>query len=102
DGIRAFHVTRVQTCALPICSDILSQPLDVSKFGLIYAGAQKNAGPAGVTVVVGRRSLLRSFAGAEAVPKILRYETHAKANSLYKIGRAASSDTVTRAGCDAP
>lgn len=64
-------------------SDILSQPLDVSKFGLIYAGAQKNAGPAGVTIVVGRRSLLRSFAGAEAVPKILRYETHAKANSLY-------------------
>lgn len=64
-------------------SDFISRPLDVSRFGIVYAGAQKNAGPAGVTVVVGRRSLLRGFAGAASVPKILRYETHAKAGSLY-------------------
>ncbi len=64
-------------------SDILSRPIDVSKFGLIYAGAQKNAGPSGITLVVGRRSLLREFRGQPWVPKILRYETHAKADSLY-------------------
>jgi len=64
-------------------SDILSRPLDVSKFGLLYAGAQKNAGPSGVTVVIGRRALLEGFSGAPTVPKILRYATHAKAKSLY-------------------
>lgn len=64
-------------------SDFISGPLDVSKFGLIYAGAQKNAGPSGVTIVVGRRSLLEGFQGASSVPKILRYQTHAKAGSLY-------------------
>jgi len=64
-------------------SDFLSRPLDVSKFGLIYAGAQKNAGPSGVTIVVGRRSILENFSGSPTVPKILRYQTHAKADSLY-------------------
>jgi len=64
-------------------SDFLSRPLDVSKFGLFYAGAQKNAGPSGVTVVVGKRSVLENFSGASWVPKILRYQTHAKADSLY-------------------
>jgi len=39
-------------------SDILSKPIDVSKFGLIYAGAQKNLGPSGVTVVIIRKDLI--------------------------------------------
>ncbi|AKU89880.1 Phosphoserine aminotransferase [Vulgatibacter incomptus] len=64
-------------------SDFLSRPIDVRPFGLIYAGAQKNAGPSGVTIVVGRKSILESFAGPKWVPTILRYETHAKADSLY-------------------
>lgn len=64
-------------------SDILSRPLDLRSFGLIYAGAQKNAGPSGVTLVIGKSELLRSFRGKEDVPTILRYETHAKAGSLY-------------------
>lgn len=62
-------------------SDILSRPIDVSKFGLIYAGAQKNLGPSGVTVVIIREDLI---AGAnKSIPAIFRYETHAKNNSLY-------------------
>ncbi len=62
-------------------SDILSRPLDARRFGLIYAGAQKNMGPSGVTVVILRTSLLSQ--GAKTVPTILRYATHAKNNSLY-------------------
>lgn len=62
-------------------SDILSRPLDVGKFALIYAGAQKNLGPAGVTVVLLRESwLARASKGA---PTMFRYTTHVKNNSLY-------------------
>lgn len=62
-------------------SDILSYPVDVSKFGLIYAGAQKNLGPAGVTVVIIRDDLVkRSY---RTVPVIMRYSTHAEEKSLY-------------------
>lgn len=62
-------------------SDILSKPIDVSKFGLIYAGAQKNLGPSGVTVVIIRKDLLES--GNANIPTMLKYTTHADANSLY-------------------
>jgi phosphoserine aminotransferase len=62
-------------------SDILSRPLDARRFTLIYAGAQKNLGPAGVTVVVARTDWLQS--APESVPAILRYGTHAKSRSLY-------------------
>jgi len=62
-------------------SDILARPVDVSKFALIYAGAQKNLGPAGVTVVIVRRGLVER--ANTAVPTMLRYATHAKDNSLY-------------------
>jgi phosphoserine aminotransferase len=62
-------------------SDFLSRPLDVSRYGLIYACAQKNAGPAGVTVVVIREDLLqRSDA---KLPGYLSYRIHADANSLW-------------------
>ncbi|HWV37667.1 MAG TPA: 3-phosphoserine/phosphohydroxythreonine transaminase [Vulgatibacter sp.] len=64
-------------------SDILSREIDLKPFGLVYAGAQKNAGPSGVTLVLGRREILENFAGPGWVPKILRYQTHAKAGSLY-------------------
>jgi phosphoserine aminotransferase len=62
-------------------SDILSRPLDASRFALLYAGAQKNLGPSGATVVVARTALLDS--APETIPAILRYATHAKADSLY-------------------
>jgi phosphoserine aminotransferase len=62
-------------------SDIFSRPIDVKKYGLIYAGAQKNLGPAGVTLVILRDDLLaRSPA---TLPTMLNYNTHAKENSLY-------------------
>jgi phosphoserine aminotransferase len=62
-------------------SDIFSRPIDVSKYGLIYAGAQKNLGPAGVTLVIVRDDLLaRSPAN---LPTMLDYNTHAKNKSLY-------------------
>lgn len=62
-------------------SDILSRPLDVSQFGLIYAGAQKNLGPAGVTVVIIRKDLADRV--GEDVPAIHQYKTHIASNSLY-------------------
>ncbi len=62
-------------------SDILSRPLEAERFSMIYAGAQKNLGPAGVTVVIARRDFLNS--APDTIPAILRYATHAKAQSLY-------------------
>ena len=62
-------------------SDILSRPIDASQFALIYAGAQKNLGPSGVTVVLVRESLLETT--NKGVANMLRYATHAKNNSLY-------------------
>lgn len=62
-------------------SDFLSRPVDIARFDLIYAGAQKNLGPSGVLVVVARKSFLAK--GRTDIPKILRYTTHAEANSLY-------------------
>lgn len=62
-------------------SDILSRPIpDINRFGLIYAGAQKNLGPAGVTLVLVRKDLLER---AGEVPKIFSFATHAKAGGLY-------------------
>jgi len=62
-------------------SDIMSKSIDVSKFGLIYAGAQKNLGPSGVTVVIIRKDLLEK--ANQEIPTILKYNTHAKSNSLF-------------------
>jgi len=62
-------------------SDILSKPVDISKFALIYAGAQKNLGPSGVTVVIIKKSFLEQ--ANTKIPTMLRYGTHAKENSLY-------------------
>ncbi|MBV9080142.1 MAG: 3-phosphoserine/phosphohydroxythreonine transaminase [Elusimicrobia bacterium] len=62
-------------------SDILSQPVDVKKFGLIFAGAQKNLGPAGVTAVVIKKSL--ADRAPEKLATMLQYRTHIKERSLY-------------------
>lgn len=78
-----FH-TFPDTGSVPLVvdmsSDILSRPMDYSRFGLVYAGAQKNIGAAGVTVVIARKSLIAN--GREDIPKIFRYKEHAKENSL--------------------
>ncbi|WP_163101693.1 3-phosphoserine/phosphohydroxythreonine transaminase [Peribacillus alkalitolerans] len=62
-------------------SDILSKPLDITKFGLIYAGAQKNLGPSGVTVVIIRKDLIKT--DLNHIPTMLQYKTHADNHSLY-------------------
>ena len=62
-------------------SDIMSRPVDVSKFGIIFAGAQKNMGPAGCTVVIIRDDLLDKC--PETVPTMLRYKTHADKDSMF-------------------
>ncbi len=62
-------------------SDILSRPVDVSRFSLIYAGAQKNCGPAGVTLVIVDKAWMRE--APEGVPAIWRYQTQATKGSMY-------------------
>ena len=62
-------------------SDILSRRVDISRFGLIFAGAQKNLGPSGVTVVIVRRDLAER--ADRNLPTLLQYRTHIKERSLY-------------------
>ena len=62
-------------------SDMFSGPVDVGRFGLIYAGAQKNLGPSGVTLVIIREDLLAR--STDALPIMLNYKVHAENNSLY-------------------
>ena len=73
-----------KTAAPLICdmsSDILSRPVDYRQFALIYAGAQKNLGPSGVTLAVVRKDLAEK--AAKTIPAMLRYQTHIENNSLY-------------------
>ncbi|TMW74004.1 3-phosphoserine/phosphohydroxythreonine transaminase [Alteribacter natronophilus] len=62
-------------------SDIFSRPVDWSKVDIAYAGAQKNAGPAGLTIVIIKKDWLEE--AEQDIPKILSYQTHHKKNSLY-------------------
>ncbi len=82
-GVEIFD--NVDTGAVPLVSDmssnILSRPMDVSKFGLIYAGAQKNIGPAGLTIVIVREDLLgQTVAGT---PTMMDYAIQAENDSMY-------------------
>ena len=62
-------------------SDIFSRPIDVARYGLIYAGAQKNLGPSGLTVVIVREDLLAR--AGDTLPSMLSYKVHAANGSLY-------------------
>ena len=62
-------------------SNILSRPIDVSKYGMIYAGAQKNIGPAGLTIVIIREDLLGK--ARDICPTMMNYDVHAKGDSMY-------------------
>ena len=74
------------TGAVPLVADmsshILSRPIDVSKYGLIYAGAQKNIGPAGLVIVIVRDDLLGQ--AAPATPSVLDYKVQADADSMLQ------------------
>lgn len=75
-----------ETGDIPLVADIsscvLSEPLDVSRFGMVFAGAQKNLAPAGVTLVIIREDLITDSPRA-GTPTMLSYKTHADADSMY-------------------
>ena len=80
-----FHTlpdTKGKDLVADLSSCILSEPIDVSKYALIYAGAQKNVGPAGVVIVIIREDLIREDV-YEKTPTMLKYKTHADNDSLY-------------------
>ncbi|BFT74858.1 3-phosphoserine/phosphohydroxythreonine transaminase [Paenibacillus sp. P36] len=83
EGSRYAEIPEVGNIPLvgDMTSEILSRRLDLTKFSMIYAGAQKNLGPAGVTVVVIRESWLEQASGE--IPEIMRYSTFAKNKSLF-------------------
>ena len=85
-GIEWNEAKLPQTGDVPLVSDVsscfLSRPMDVSRYGLIWGGAQKNVGPAGVTIVIVRDDLVREDVHP-ATPTILRYKTMADSGSMY-------------------
>lgn len=74
--------TKGKPLVADLSSMLLSEPVDVSKYGILWGGVQKNVGPAGVTIVIIRKDLIREDL-PDFVPTMLRYDTHAKKNSLY-------------------
>lgn len=91
-----FHITTNNTiygteihedynCQIPLVadmsSDILSRPVDVSKYAMIYGGAQKNLGPAGVTFVIVREDILGKV--ERTIPTMMDYRTHIKEGSMF-------------------
>ncbi|MGE3316967.1 MAG: 3-phosphoserine/phosphohydroxythreonine transaminase [Planctomycetaceae bacterium] len=83
-GTEFFDEPKVPAGSFLVCdasSDIFSRPIDISKYGLIYAGAQKNLGPSGVTLVIMRKDLVER--ASRDLPTMLQYRTHAKDDSMY-------------------
>jgi phosphoserine aminotransferase len=81
DPARAFPATGAVPLIADMSSDFLWRPFDVTKFGMVYAGAQKNIGPSGVVVVVVSKELVEK--GRKDIPKIFQFRTHAENKSLY-------------------
>ena len=84
-GVSTEYKTLPAVGDVPLVSDtssnMFSRPVDVSRHALIYAGAQKNMGPAGVTVVIVRDDMLQR--SQKSLPTMLNYAVHAENNSLY-------------------
>lgn len=78
---KTFPDTKGVPFVADMSSDIMSRPLDMEKFGMIYAGAQKNIGPAGLCMVILRDDLLNQ--AEENLPSMLKYSTYASKNSMY-------------------
>jgi phosphoserine aminotransferase len=96
DGAAYIHITSNETISgaqwqtfpdtkaplvADMSSDILSRPIDMTKFGIIYAGAQKNMGPSGVTIVIIHKDLAAK--APENIPGIFRYQTHIDNDSMF-------------------
>jgi phosphoserine aminotransferase len=83
--IEGTQWTEIPEAAVPLVadmsSDIASEPVDVKRFGMIFAGAQKNLGPSGATVVIVRKDLAER--ADKNLPTLLQYRTHIKEKSLY-------------------
>ena len=74
--------TKGHTLVADVSSCFLSEPVDVTKYGVIYGGVQKNVGPAGVVIVIIREDLIREDIDPK-MPIYMRYDTHAKNGSMY-------------------
>jgi phosphoserine aminotransferase len=85
ETIGGIRWTRFPETSVPLVADmsseIFSRPIDVGRFGLIYAGAQKNLGPSGLAVIIIRKDLAER--ASENVPIFMRYSTHIESGSLY-------------------
>ena len=85
EGTQWHQLPAIASASAPLVadmsSDIASRPVDVSKFGMIFAGAQKNLGPSGVTLVIVRKDLAER--ADKNLPTLLQYRTHIKEKSLY-------------------
>ncbi len=81
DASRAFPETGGVPLVADMSSDFLWRPFDITKFGIVYAGAQKNIGPSGVVVVVISKALIEK--GRKDIPKIWQFRIHAENKSLY-------------------
>ena len=85
ETIQGVEFPYIPQTAAPLVADmsstLLSRPVDVSRYGLIYAGAQKNIGPAGLTIVIVREDLLGE--SINGTPTMLDYKTHADNGSMY-------------------
>ncbi len=81
-GTELFHIPNVDVpLVCDMSSDIMSRPIDVSKFDLIYAGAQKNIGPAGATLVIVKDEILGKT--GRSIPAMLDYQAHIDGGSMY-------------------
>lgn len=74
--------TKEKILVADMSSDILSQPIDVTQYGLIFAGVQKNIGPAGTVIVIIREDLITDYV-LNGTPTMLKYKIHSDNNSLY-------------------
>ena len=74
---------RALSLVCDMSSDFLSRPVNVGAYDIIFAGAQKNAGPSGVCVVIIKKTISRDFQGDPSTPIILRYQTQAEKGSMY-------------------
>lgn len=79
---KALPNTKGHTLVADVSSCFLSEPVDVTKYGVIYGGVQKNVGPAGVVIVIIREDLITDEV-LSGTPTMLKYKTHADADSLY-------------------
>lgn len=85
--IRGSEIHEDYKCSIPLIadmsSDIMSRPVDVSKYAMIYGGAQKNIGPAGCTFVILKDEMLQNVATDRIIPTMMKYQTHVDKESMY-------------------